>query len=438
MLFYSFTYLLIFLPTTLLLYFGLRYLKFNSFHFLILASIFFYSWWNIYYLPIILFSIITNFYFSKILKKENLHKKKYLILSIIVNILLLAIFKYLDFLIENYNLIFNTQIEPLNLPFPLAISFFTFQSIAFLVNVYDNEIKEIKFKKFFLFVIFFPQLIAGPIVKYNYMIPQLSNIVNLRFNNKNFIIGLTILLIGLFKKVYLAESLSLFVENNYSDLENLNILSSWVTSICFTFQFYFDFSGYVDMATGSALMMNIVLPANFNSPLKATSIINFWQKWHITLSNFLTNYIYMPIMKTFKEFAFYKSLIAILIVFFIAGLWHGPSWNFVVFGLFHGFGLVINHVFRTFNIKLWKLISWFLTFNFVNISFIFFKLENVNQSIIILKKMFFFEKNEFDYQANYLTIFNNDYNLLITLCVSIIICFCFKNSYSLIEKLSIR
>ena len=438
MLFYSFTYLLIFLPTTLLLYFGLRYLKFNSFHFLILASIFFYSWWNIYYLPIILFSIITNFYFSKILQKENLHKKKYLILSIIVNILLLAIFKYLDFLIENYNLIFNTQIEPLNLPFPLAISFFTFQSIAFLVNVYDNEIKEIKFKKFFLFVIFFPQLIAGPIVKYNYMIPQLSNIVNLRFNNKNFIIGLTILLIGLFKKVYLAESLSLFVENNYSDLENLNILSSWVTSICFTFQFYFDFSGYVDMATGSALMMNIVLPANFNSPLKATSIINFWQKWHITLSNFLTNYIYMPIMKTFKEFAFYKSLIAILIVFFIAGLWHGPSWNFVVFGLLHGFGLVINHVFRTFNIKLWKLISWFLTFNFVNISFIFFKLENVNQSIIILKKMFFFEKNEFDYQANYLTIFNNDYNLLITLCVSIIICFCFKNSYSLIEKLSIR
>ena len=168
------------------------------------------------------------------------------------------------------------------------------------------------------------------------------------------------------------------------------------------------------MATGSALMMNIVLPANFNSPLKATSIINFWQKWHITLSNFLTNYIYMPIMKTFKEFVFYKSLIAILIVFFIAGLWHGPSWNFVIFGLFHGFGLVINHVFRTFNI------------------------ESINQSIIILKKMFFFEKKEFDYHANYLAILNNDYNLLITLCISIIICFCFKNSYSLIEKLSIR
>ncbi len=392
MLFYSFTYLLIFLPVTLLLYFGLKYLKFNSFYFLIFASIFFYSWWNIYYLPIILFSITANFYFSKLIQKENSYKKKYLILSIIVNVLLLAIFKYLDFFIENYNLIFNTKFEPLNLPFPLAISFFTFQSIAFLIDVYDNEIKEVKFKKFFLFVIFFPQLIAGPIVKYNFMIPQLSNINNLRFNNKNFIIGLTILLIGLFKKVYLAESLSGFVESNYSDLVNLNILSSWLSSICFTFVIYFDFSGYVDMATGSALMMNIVLPTNFNSPLKATSIINFWQRWHITLSSFLTNYIYMPIMKTFKEFAFYKSLIAILIVFFIAGLWHGPSWNYVIFGLFHGFGLIINHIFRTFRIKLWKIISWFLTFNFVNISFIFFKLESINQSIIVLKKMFFFEK----------------------------------------------
>lgn len=437
MLFYTVPYLFFFLPFTLLLFFMGGYFKIDRKIILILVSIFFYSWWNIYYLPVILFSIIINYYFYKKLVSRKLNKKKTLLKGIALNVLVLIIFKYTDFIIENINLVFSTSISPLNLPFPLAISFYTFQTIAFLVNVYDEDILDVKMKDFFLFVVFFPQLIAGPIVKYNNMMPQFSNENNKWFNKRNFIIGLIILFIGLIKKIYFAGTLSEFVDVGHENINELGFLSSWLLSLCFTFQIYFDFSGYVDMATGSALMLNIVLPQNFNSPYKATSIIDFWQRWHITLSNFLTNYIYFPLLRSLRNINFFNSMIITFVVFLIAGLWHGPSWNYVLFGAFHGLGLIINHLYKKyFDINLSKYIFWFLTFNFVNISFIFFRTKEIENIIIILKNMFnikFLFQNNLLIDTFFLKFINNQI-LLICFALSIIVCIFFKNSYGILKN----
>ena len=437
MLFYTVPYLFFFLPFTLLLFFMGGYFKIDRKIILILVSIFFYSWWNIYYLPVILFSIIINYYFYKKLVSRKLNKKKTLLKGIALNVLVLIIFKYTDFIIENINLVFSTSISPLNLPFPLAISFYTFQTIAFLINVYDEDILDVKMKDFFLFIVFFPQLIAGPIVKYNNMMPQFSNENNKWFNKRNFIIGLIILFIGLIKKIYFAGTLSEFVDVGHENINELGFFSSWLLSLCFTFQIYFDFSGYVDMATGSALMLNIVLPQNFNSPYKATSIIDFWQRWHITLSNFLTNYIYFPLLKSLRNINFFNSMIITFVVFLIAGLWHGPSWNYVLFGAFHGLGLIINHLYKKyFDINLSKYIFWFLTFNFVNISFIFFRTKEIENIIIILKNMFnikFLFQNNLLIDTFFLKFVNNQF-LLICFALSIIVCIFFKNSYGILKN----
>jgi alginate O-acetyltransferase complex protein AlgI len=436
MLFYSTSYLLFFLPLSLLFFFYGNKFKIDRKIILIFLSIFFYSWWNIYYLPVILFSILINYYFYTKLKFNNANKKIILWVGISLNILLLIVFKYTDFIIQNLNLVFSTNIQYLNLPFPLAISFFTFQSIVFLVNVYDGDIISVKLKDYFLFIVFFPQLIAGPIVQYNHMTPQFDNSDNCIFNRKNFIIGLIVLLIGLIKKVYFADTLSEFVDAGYENIDELNFLSSWILSFSFTFQFYFDFSGYVDMATGSALMFNIFLPQNFNSPFKALSIIDFWQRWHITLTQFLNNFLYNPLLRSFKNINFLKSMIVTFIVFLIAGLWHGPAWNFILFGAFHGFGLIVNHLYKKYlNLNFSKYIFWFLTFIFVNFSFIFFRSSNLAEIIFIFKKMFninFLFQNHI-FVDIFFTKFIGDLNLLICFLLSIIICFFLKNSYNLIK-----
>ena len=306
-----------------------------------------------------------------------------------------------------------------------------------MVNVYDEDILNVKFKEFFLFIIFFPQLIAGPIVKYNNMMPQFNNDENKWFNKKNFIIGLVILFIGLIKKIYFAGTLSEFVDIGHENINEIRFVSSWLLSLCFTFQIYFDFSGYVDMATGSALMFNIILPRNFNSPFKAVSVIDFWQRWHITLSQFLTNYIYYPFLRSLKNITFLNSMIITLVVFFIAGIWHGPSWNFVLFGIFHGFGLVVNHIYRKYiNINLSKYVFWFLTFNFVNISFIFFRTKEIDNAIIIIKNMFninIFIK-DLNLIDNFSVKFLEDQALLVCFLLSFIICICFKNSYGILRN----
>jgi len=431
-LFHNPVFLFLFLPIVLILYYYTsKYSKSAYEYILIIAGIFFYALWNVYLSSIIIISIIINFYFDNLIKDniKKSFKKKILFFSIFLNILFLAIFKYTDFIIENINYLFNLNIDTLHLPFPLAMSFFTFQTIAYLVDCYDGNIKKTRFTQYSLFIIFFPQLIAGPIVKYNHMMSQFDNQNNRFVNRQNLNLGLVIILIGLFKKIILADNLAIFVENGFSNSQNLEFFASWLTSLSFTFQIYFDFSGYVDMATGIALLFNIRLPVNFNSPYKATSIINFWQKWHITLANFLTNYIYFPWVKSLKKVNFLKIMIIIFFVFLIAGIWHGPSWLYVIFGALHGFGLIANHVYkRLFDYKLNRYIACFFTFNYINFAFIFFRSDSFENSISIIKGMF--GLNGFEH-INY---FADKIYIIITLIIAVIVIFCFKNTSYLIEK----
>ena len=250
---------------------------------------------------------------------------------------------------------------------------------------------------------------------------------------KNICIGLIVISIGLIKKVLIADNLSVIVDGGFGSNEQLSFFGSWLVTFSFAFQLYFDFSGYIDIATGSALLFNINLPQNFNSPFKANSIINFWQRWHITLTNFLTNYIYNPYLRSFKNLTFLKSMIGTMIVFLIAGLWHGPSWLFVIFGGLHGIGLVVNHIYRKFfSLKINNLFSQALTFIYVCFSLIFFRAESLDDAVRIIKGLYSFNGN-FDLLNLYIPT-----NSIIAFIISIIVCFVFINSNYIINQLNKR
>jgi alginate O-acetyltransferase complex protein AlgI len=434
MLFYEKTFLFVFLPILFILIFFISKKLDQKIFIFIFASIIFYSSWNIFYTPLILGTIFLNYYFGKILFYKKNKVKLYSF--ILFNVLLLILFKYLDFFIEIIVSITDLNIKKLEIPFPLAISFYTFQIITFLVDIYDNNIekKNFNFKKFFLFVIFFPQLVAGPIIKYNFLINQFNDKNLSTFKTDNLIIGFSLIIIGLIKKVVFANFLSKIVDHGYNNIEILTVLDSWLISTAFTFQFYFDFSGYVDMALGIAFLFNIKLPINFNSPLKATSAINFWQRWHITLTNFLNNYLYFPLIRKFENINFFKIMLAIVVVFSIAGIWHGPSIMFLIFGLWHSFGIIVNHIYKKFSFyknKLINLIHFFITFTFINISFIFFRSLNFNDALTLIKNLFFINNNYF-LSTIYLS---NQFNThIIIFLLSFMIIFLFKNSNEIVEK----
>ena len=434
MLFHSNIFILYFFPLTLLLFFISNKIRFDSKIILILASLFFYSWWNINYLPLIILSILINFFLGKKIQKSQNNKKKILLISILFNIGLLFSFKYADFFISNYNFLTNSEINKLNLPFPLGISFYTFQVITYLVDCYYGKITLHKFKNFALFVVFFPQLIAGPIIKYNFLIDQLNITKVFVLRIGNVLKGLVLFIIGFIKKVFFADQLSLIVDSGYLNYESLNFLESWLTSLAFTFQIYFDFSGYVDMALGCALMLNIILPINFNSPYKAHNVIHFWKKWHITLAEFLMNYIYYPLLRSLPNISFPLVMLVTIIVFFLAGLWHGPSWMFIAFGLIHGIGVVFNHCKeKFFNFKVFLPLSIFLTFNYINFSFVIFRSENFEQAFVIISRMLNF--NSFNVSM-FNNVFSDPYLFknMVLLILSIFIVFMFKNSDILINS----
>ena len=433
MLFHNPVYLLIFLPLVFCIYFIIPKTKINTrLYVLIISGIIFYSYWNYKFAPLIIFSILINYLLSEKISKscDFLYKKRILFFSITFNILYLCFFKYSDFVISNINFFFDTEIPFLNLPFPLALSFVTFQTIAFLVDVFDDNIQKNNLKRYSLFIIFFPQLIAGPIVRFNEMISQFEDIKNSKIQFKNICLGLIVICIGLAKKILIADNLSIIVDNGFSSEKEIGFFGSWLVTFSFAFQLYFDFSGYIDMATGSALLFNIKLPRNFNSPFKANSIINFWQRWHITLSNFLTNYIYNPYLRSFKELTFFKSMIGVMIVFLIAGLWHGPSWLFVLFGALHGLGLVFNHIYKKFIKKeINQFYAQLLTFVYVSFTLIFFRAQNFDEAFNIIKGLFDFSL-EIEFILNSVPLTS-----LILFIISIIICFMLKNTGYIIERL---
>jgi len=392
MLFNSLEFIFAFLPLSFLIYFFLlnRRLVVGAKAFLVFASLFFYSWWNITYLPIILTSMLFNYSVGNSLnsnfKKVNLHKKTLLIFGAIVNLSLLGYFKYADFFISNMNSAIGTDVELLSLALPLAISFFTFQQIAYLVDSYRQETAEYDFLNYALFVTFFPQLIAGPIVHHKEMMPQFASKWNLVKNYRNIAIGLFIFSIGLFKKVVIADTFSVWATAGFDKAEVLNLFEAWATSLSYTFQLYFDFSGYTDMAIGAALLFNIRLPQNFNSPYKAKDIQDFWRRWHITLSRFLKDYIYIPLGG--NRVHEYRILSNLMITFLIGGLWHGAGWGFVFWGFLHGSALVIHRVWKNLGFAMNSIFAWFITFNFINIAWVFFRAKEWDDAVKVLKGMF--------------------------------------------------
>jgi len=393
MLFNSYEFIFAFLPLSFFIYFYLLHkrLIIGAKAFLVFSSLFFYSWWNIAYLPLILSSMLFNYALGNTLnydpKKLKISKKTILAFGIIANVALLSYFKYSDFFLENINLLFGADIPLLHLALPLAISFFTFQQIAYLVDSYRGETKEYDFLNYALFVTFFPQLIAGPIVHHKEMMPQFASRWNLIKRYKNIAAGLFIFSIGLFKKVVIADSFSVWVNAGFNASDSLNIIEAWATSLSYTFQLYFDFSGYTDMAIGAALLFNIKLPINFNSPYKALDIQDFWRRWHITLSRFLKEYIYIPLGGNRKgRFRTYANL---LLTFLIGGIWHGAGWTFVLWGLLHGLALVIHRVWHSLGFRLNKIVAWFITFNFINITWVFFRAKDFQEALNVLYSMFF-------------------------------------------------
>ena len=396
MLFNSYEFIFAFLPISFFVYFYLNSKRLTTAAkaWLVFTSLFFYSWWNIMYLPLILISILFNYTITNTMIEYDKSRRKYfskrslLHAGLLFNIGLLVYFKYMDFFISNTNTIFGSNIELLHLVLPLAISFFTLQQIAFLIDSYEGLVKEKNFLDYTIFVTFFPQLIAGPIVHHKEMMPQFANVRNKVKNYKNIAIGLFIFSIGLFKKVVIADTFAVWATQGFDVATTLHLFEAWATSLSYTFQLYFDFSGYTDMAIGAALLFNIKLPINFNSPYKATGMIDFWQRWHITLSNFITTYIYTPIVRSFDRLTFHKAMFATVITFLIAGLWHGASWMFIIFGGLHGLGLIINHYWKKRKIKLNVVLAWFITFNFVNITFVFFRAKEWDDAVKVLGSMF--------------------------------------------------
>lgn len=431
MLFNSFEFIFAFLPIMIIVYFLLNKYRFivAGKYWLVLGSLFFYAWWNLAFLHLIIISIIVNFALGKFIYTTK--SKLLLSIGVILNISYLGYYKYTDFFITNINLAFNQNIDLLKLALPLAISFFTFQQIAFLVDSYRRETKEFNFLNYSLFVTFFPQLIAGPIVHHKEMMPQFHSKFNNRIRSRNIALGITIFSIGLFKKVVIADTFSKWANAGFDASASLSIAEGWLTSLSYTFQLYYDFSAYADMAIGAALLFNIKIPINFNSPYKSLNIQDFWRRWHITLGRFLKDYLYIPLGgNRGSDIKIYMNL---FIVFFLAGIWHGAGWTFMIWGALHGLALITHRIWSKFHIKMNYIIAWVLTFNFINITWVFFRAKSIDEAYNVLHSMFNFSS----IHINLSHIGMNEYDALFMFIV-LIGTLIFKNTQELTSKMTMN
>jgi len=399
MLFNSPEFILFFLPITFIIYTALdrQGLYAPARLFLVTSSLFFYGWWNIAYLPLLIGSVLVNFGIgtqlnSAALRQKFMWRKALLAGGITANLAVLAYFKYADFLIGNLNTAFDTPFALPEIVLPLAISFFTFQQIAYLVDNYRTGETEQSFVNYALFISFFPQLIAGPIVHHKEMMPQFALRTGVQELYRNISLGLFIFSIGLFKKVILADTFAQWATLGFDEKSTLGFLEAWMTSFSYTFQLYFDFSGYTDMAIGAALLFNIRLPINFNSPYKALTIQDFWRRWHITLSRFLRDYLYIPLGG--NRGGQWRTCINLMITFILGGLWHGAGWMFVCWGALHGAALVAHRLWQQLGWRMPALLAWALTLNFVNFAWIFFRADDMDDALKVIQAMFSFSPRQ--------------------------------------------
>ncbi len=400
MIFSSITFIYYFLPILLLIYFIVSS-KYKNLV-LLFFSLLFYFLGEPKYIIILILSCIINYYISKLIEKRK-HKKLYLIIGLTYNILQLLIFKYTDFFISNINTIFKTNFSYLYLVMPIGISFFTFQAISYIVDVYNKKHKSADtLITFMTYLCLFPQLIAGPIVRYSNVEKELKSRTHTFDKTSE---GIKRFIIGLSKKVLLANVLGEFSKSIITE----TVVSSWLKPISFTLQIYFDFSGYSDMAIGLGLIFGFRFLENFNYPLIASSITDFWRRWHISLSSWFRDYVYIPLGG--NRVSKLKWIRNIFIVWFLTGFWHGDSWNFIIWGLYFGVLLIIEKLFLGKHLEKTKIFKYIYTSIIVIISFLIFNSNSVSEIFISLKNMFFlnnipFINNEtIYYLKSYLIIF---------------------------------
>ena len=381
MLFSSITFIYYFLPILLLIYFITKN-KYKNIV-LLIFSLLFYFLGEPKYIIILILSCILNYFFGNVINKSN-KKKLWLSLAIIYNVGQLLIFKYTDFFIYNINNILNTNINYLYIVMPIGISFFTFQALSYVIDIYKNRYKPSKsLLDFMTYISLFPQLVAGPIVRYQDIKEELKD---KDINENNVAKGITRFVIGLSKKVLLANVLGEIIK----DLIEVDVLSSWLKPILYTLQIYFDFSGYSDMAIGLGLILGFKFLENFNYPLIASSITDFWRRWHISLSSWFKDYVYIPLGG--NRNGLLKQIRNILIVWFLTGFWHGASWNFIIWGLYFGILLIIEKLFLKKYLDKTKIIKYIYTILIVIISFLIFSSDNISNIFIELKNMFMINK----------------------------------------------
>lgn len=391
MLFNSYIFVFAFFPICLIGYYALLHWKKKELAQLFLTgmSLWFYGYFQVNYLLIMLGSILVNYLFHKILS-GNLKRSAAKIMAaaaVTANLGILFYFKYFDFFISNLNAVSGTNFSLRNIVLPLGISFFTFQQIGFVVDTYRGEVKNCNFLEYMLFVSFFPQLIAGPIVSQSEMLPQFTAMTEKKFDWEQFAKGFMFFVFGLFKKVILADTLGAGVDFGYQNLEILGSLDAFLVMISYTLQLYFDFSGYCDMARGIGHMLGMEIPVNFHSPYKAVNIIDFWKRWHITLNRFFTRYVYIPLGGNRKGEA--RTYLNFFLIFFLSGIWHGAGWNFVIWGMLHGTLYVLTKWWQKYvkkehtkclgsAVRMW--LSRIALFLYVSVAWIYFRAADVTQA----------------------------------------------------------
>lgn len=404
MVFSSHAFLLGFLPIVYLLFLVFRRQgnRLGVVYLLIAASLVFYAWWNPSYLALILGSIIVNYLLGRVLGQSGMPNsgagRSVLAGGIVLNLGTIAYYKYAGFFAATYNGLTGGGIDFGDIILPLAISFFTFQQIAFLVDSYRGETREYRFADYALYVLFFPQLIAGPIVYHRESIPQFQSNRFFSTGVRDLSVGLSMLMLGLTKKVLLADNLAVHANAVFDSAargEPIDALTAWTGAFAYTFQLYFDFSGYSDMAIGLARMFGIKLPFNFNSPYKALNIVDFWRRWHITLSRFLREYLYIPLGGNRRGPG--RRYCNLLLTMAIGGLWHGAGWTFVIWGLLHGGYLCINHAWQVVLTQLgqgklqsspiYGVLAWSATFVAVVVGWVFFRAADLETALSMVGSM---------------------------------------------------
>ncbi len=381
MLFNSYIFVFLFFPLVILGYYGLRCLGCQklTMGFLIAMSMWFYGYDNIYYLGILIISIFLNYFLVQLMGrfKRKVPRTIVFLIGILLNLGILFYYKYYDFFIENVNYAAKTNFGLLGLALPLGISFYTFQQLSYVIDAYRRECEQYSLLEYAAYVSFFPQLIAGPIVYHDELIPQFRKKFS-SLNYTNLSKGIYAFALGMAKKVLIADTFSKVVVVGYTDVGALNMVSALIVMVCYSLQIYFDFSGYCDMALGIGYLFDMELPINFNSPYKAASIVEFWDRWHMTLTRFFTNYVYIPLGGSRRGRV--RTYVNIFIVFFVSGIWHGANWTFLLWGMLNGIGNVLQKIFGRFFGWVPRAVGVLATFGFSTFAWSLFRAESIAQA----------------------------------------------------------